>query len=224
MSKISISHEARKLGIFIAYTEVTSIIVRETDNGLEEEMKKIEEKYKGIDIDSLKDDPVVRAYRDFYWKIKIDPTKTRPSGEALRRRIARNGKLPRINNVVDIGNLVSADTMVPIGIYDTARFKYPLVLRLSEGNETFFGIGKKEPEKLDKDIPILVDDEGKVMHIYPYRDSQLTNVINTTENVLIVSAGVMGVPEELVRNATTRVAELLVKYACGKWNGEVTIL
>lgn len=224
MSKISISDEAKRLGIFIAYTEVSGIIVRETDNGLEDEMKKIEEKYKGIDIDSLKDDPVVRAYRDFYWKIKIDPTKTRPSGEALRRRIARNGKLPRINNVVDIGNLVSADTLVPIGLYDTARFKYPIVLTLSKGNEEFLGIGKKEPEKLDEGIPILVDSEGKVMHIYPHRDSQLTNVINTTENVLIVGAGVMGVPEELVRRATTRVAELLVKYASGKWNGEVTIL
>ncbi|QGR19505.1 B3/4 domain-containing protein [Stygiolobus azoricus] len=224
MSKISISDEAKRLGIFIAYTEVSGVIVRETDNGLEDEMKKIEEKYKGIDIDSLKDDPVVRAYRDFYWKIKIDPTKTRPSGEALRRRIARNGKLPRINNVVDIGNLVSADTLVPIGLYDTARFKYPIVLRLSKGNEEFLGIGKKESEKLDEGIPILVDDEGKVMHIYPHRDSQLTNVINTTENVLIVGAGVMGVPEELVRRATTRVAELLVKYASGKWNGEVTIL
>ena len=219
--KIIISDEAKKLGIFISYTEVFGITVKPSDNGLEEEIRKIEGKYKGGNVEALKDDPYVRAYRDFYWKIKIDPTKTRPSGEALRRRIMRNGSLPRINNIVDIGNLVSADTLVPIGIYDIARFKYPITLRLSSGNEVFYGIGKKEPEKLEPNIPILVDSEGKVMHIYPHRDSQLTNVIETTKDVLIIAAGVPGIPKELTEESAKRVAELLVKYVNGKWNGEV---
>ena len=224
MPKIVVSEDARKLGVFISYTEVMNIVVRPTEGELEEEMKRIEEKYKHINPESLKEDPVVRAYRDFYWKINIDPTKTRPSGEALRRRISRNGKLPRINNVVDIGNLVSADTLVPIGIYDESRFKYPITLRLSNGTENFYGIGKKEPEKVAPNIPILVDSEGIVMHIYPHRDSQLTNVIETTKDVLIVGAGVLGVNNDLVKEATKRVAELLVKYANGKWNEEVSIL
>lgn len=30
-------------------------------------------------IETLKDNPTVRAYRDFYWRLGIDPTKTRPS-------------------------------------------------------------------------------------------------------------------------------------------------
>ncbi|MEM2412537.1 MAG: hypothetical protein QW447_02425, partial [Candidatus Bathyarchaeia archaeon] len=43
------------------------------------------------DIEKLKENPVVRAYRDFYWKLGIDPTKTRPSGEALLRRVLHGG-------------------------------------------------------------------------------------------------------------------------------------
>ena len=52
-------------------------------------------------IETLKDHPIVRAYRDFYWKLDIDPTKTRPSGEALLRRVLHGDELPRISTVVD---------------------------------------------------------------------------------------------------------------------------
>ena len=29
-------------------------------------------------LESLKDQPVFRSYRDFFWKVGVDPTKTRP--------------------------------------------------------------------------------------------------------------------------------------------------
>jgi Uncharacterized conserved protein len=48
-----------------------------------------------IDPEKLKEDPVVKSYRSFLWRFGIDPTKVRPSGEALRRRIARGDKLPK---------------------------------------------------------------------------------------------------------------------------------
>jgi DNA/RNA-binding domain of Phe-tRNA-synthetase-like protein len=34
-------------------------------------------------IESLKGEPALRAYRDFFWEIKVDPTKTRSAAEAL---------------------------------------------------------------------------------------------------------------------------------------------
>ncbi|AAY80948.1 B3/4 domain-containing protein [Sulfolobus acidocaldarius] len=218
-----IEDRAKALGIFVAYTEVEDIKFGRSAGELETEIKMVEEKYKNENPEKLKENTIIRAYRDFYWKIGIDPTKTRPSGEALRRRISRNGSIPRINNIVDIGNLVSADTLVPIGIYDKARFQYPIYLKLSSGGELFYAIGRSEPEKIDPNIPILVDSKGVVMHIYPHRDSTLTNVIETTKDVLIVSAGVKGVNEDLVILASKRTAELLVKYANGKWNGDVKL-
>jgi phosphoenolpyruvate synthase (EC 2.7.9.2) len=45
-------------------------------------------------LEGLKEDPVVRAYRDFYWRLGIDPTKVRPSSEALARRAFR-GECPQ---------------------------------------------------------------------------------------------------------------------------------
>ncbi|MCD6591402.1 MAG: hypothetical protein J7K78_00090, partial [Thaumarchaeota archaeon] len=51
-------------------------------------------------LEDLKDEPLIRAYRDFFWRIGIDPTKIRPASEALIRRILSGKGLPRINTLV----------------------------------------------------------------------------------------------------------------------------
>ena len=43
------------------------------------------------EIEKLRDDPDFRAYRDFFWRLGIDPTKNRPAAEALIRRVL-NGR------------------------------------------------------------------------------------------------------------------------------------
>lgn len=219
--QVRVCDDAKKLGIFVAFTEVYSVKTEESNQAIEEELRKVEEKYKNENAELLKDNPIIRAYRDFYWKIGIDPTKIRPSGEALRRRVARNGKLPRINNVVDAGNISSTETLVPIGLYDINKISGNPRIVLSKGNEVFYGIGKQEPEKISPKIPIMVDEENKVMHIYPHRDSVLTNITLDTKNVLVVAAGVPGVEKNLVIRAASLTAELLVKFANGKWDGVV---
>ncbi|BDB97306.1 B3/B4 domain-containing protein [Saccharolobus caldissimus] len=224
MKALNISDEARRLGIFVALTEVVNVTVRHSDHALDEIISKIEEKYKIQDPESLKNDPVVRAYRDFYWRIGIDPTKVRPSGEALRRRVARGSKFPRINTVVDIGNIASIETLVPIGLYDRDKIAGNLHIVLSSGNEQFLGLGGKNIEKLDKGIPILIDDEGKVLHIYPHRDSILTSITLETKNVVIVGAGVPNVDKTLVKRAVDFVVDLLEKITGGKREYETLVI
>ena len=50
---------------------------------------------KRWNLDELKDNQVFRAYRDFFWKVKVDPTKIRPASEALLRRILRGNPCQR---------------------------------------------------------------------------------------------------------------------------------
>ena len=76
-------------------------------------------------IQTLKDNSTVRAYRDFYWKLDIDPTKTRPSGEALLRRALHGNALPRISTVVDAYNLASMRMIIPISGFDRNRLNPP---------------------------------------------------------------------------------------------------
>jgi len=168
--------------------------------------KSLRESYAGDPL-RLKDDDIIRAYRAFFWKYKIDPTKTRPAGEALARRILRGGSIPLINPIVDSGNLASAITFVPIGLYDADKIPGDMVLRLSDGGEVFMPIGGGE-KKLEKGVPILLS-KTLVMHVYPHRDSVVTMVTKNTNNVLAIGAGVKGVPEERVLEAL----KLIVDYA-----------
>ena len=209
-SLIELSRSAKSLGIFVAYTVAWVSNTRHPQDILDTEVRRLlEEIPKAYDLKSLRNDPVVRAYRKFYWRIGIDPTKTRPASEALVRRVLR-GSFPRINPVVDAGNIASVETLVPIGIYDLSRAEPSFKIILSRGGEVFRPIGG-EPERLPPNIPIFIDARGTVMHVYPHRDSIDTMIREDTEEVLIVAAGVPDVPVSTVRKAAVRVAELLVK-------------
>src|SRR3972149_11059421 len=48
-------------------------------------------------LDSVKDVPEIRAYRDFFWRVGIDPTKTRPPPGGLGRRVPGGEPVPQLN-------------------------------------------------------------------------------------------------------------------------------
>ncbi|MEM1628482.1 MAG: phenylalanine--tRNA ligase beta subunit-related protein [Desulfurococcaceae archaeon] len=220
---LEIDEDCRKLGIYVAYTILwIDAPMQLNQYPFETDVKNLLEHVKRTHtIEDLKDNPVVRAYRDFYWRIGIDPTKTRPAGEALVRR-ALKGVFPRINPVVDAGNIASTYTIVPVGIYDLGRVKLPLKITMSKGGEVFKPIGGGV-ELLDKDIPVLIDSENKVMHIYPHRDSVETMVREHTTRILVIAAGVLGVSRELVKKTVEKVAELLNRIGW-KWCNKVVLV
>jgi len=147
---------------------------------------------KRYTLDSVKDDPIFRAYRDFYWRIGIDPTKVRPSSEALVRRILQGKGLPSINPLVDVFNLVSALTGITFSAFDLDRIVGTVRMTWSRAGERFVGIGTGEMELTGREL-VLRDDSGPIS-IYPYRDSERTKTSLETRNVLLVLCGVPGVP------------------------------
>ncbi len=206
---LRVRNDAAQLGIRVAYSASCGKPVAELnpsilDKEVDELLKSLRQRHS---LEMLRDDPVVRAYRDFYWRIGIDPTKTRPSSEALVRRALR-GRWPRINPVVDAGNIASAKYMVPVGIYDMGSFQPPAEIRLSKGDEVFLPIGGRE-ERVSNDVPIMVDSRGIVMHLYPHRDSRYTMVRDTTKRILIVAAGVPRVSVKQLEATVREVQRLL---------------
>ena len=56
------------------------------------------------------------AVRTMYRKVGLDPTKRRPSSEALLRRVLRGEPLPRVNTLVDVCNWCSVELQLPYGL------------------------------------------------------------------------------------------------------------
>jgi len=220
-SLLEIDKSLAPLGVYVAYTVTWSEVGGGTGLDLNAEVggliRYIRSTYT---LEGLKDVPVFRAYRNFFWRIGVDPTKVRPSSEAIVRRCLR-GSFPRIGLVVDVGNIASAYIGVPIGLYDMDRSSPPYILTLTSGGEVFRPIGGGE-EVLPAGVPVLKDSSGRVLHIYPHRDSVETAITERTTKVFVLGAGVPGVERGRVSETVRRVAELLSR-AGWRWCGDVFV-
>lgn len=208
-----------KFKVFLA---VTCVFWLKGKGSAEEFLLEAEEKVRReFRLDKLKDYPRVRALRDFYWRLGIDPTKQRPSSEALVRRVLRGRKIPRINCIVDVGNAVSMVTMVPIGIYDLDKLYPPLRLRFAEEGEVFEPIGGSL-EKLSRGQIVLADAQ-RVVHVFPHRDCDENKVTDETSNILVIACGVPGLEERIIVEAAREVGNRLAKL-CGGISTPVKIV
>ncbi len=164
-------------------------------------------------LDTLKDEPRLRAYRDFFWRMGIDPTKVRPAAEALLRRVLQGRPIPRINTLVDAYNLASMETRIALAALDLARVRGELRMRPARAGETFLGIGMASPLAL-AGTEVVVEDRDQLVAIYPYRDAKASKVTHATRDVLFLVCGVPGIPPEALRQASDVTAEFVTRF-CG---------
>jgi DNA/RNA-binding domain of Phe-tRNA-synthetase-like protein len=169
------------------------------------------------DLYTVKDHPTFRAYRDFFWSIKIDPTKIRPAAEALIRRILAGKTLPRINTLVDAYNLASIKTRIALATFDADKLDGELLMRFAEEGEQFSGIGMEKPLML-KGGKIVVSDKEKLVAIYPYRDADNTKVTEKTKNIMMVVCGVPSVHKQDLEKASDVAQEYVTRF-CGGTKG-----
>ena len=140
----------------------------------------------------------VTAVRTMYKRIGLDPTKTRPSSEALLRRVRRGDPLPRINAMVDVCNWCSLEFQLPYGLYDASHIAGDIELRLGRPGESYAGIRKDDVNVAGR--MTLADERGAFGN--PTSDSARTIVTTaTTSAVLVIFA-----PREL---ASSRLLEVL---------------
>lgn len=120
--------------------------------------------------------------RAMYRAVGIDPTRRRPSSEALLRRVLRGEPLPRINSLVDICNWCSLEFQLPYGLYDADRIQGPIELRLGREGEQYAGIRKDAVHVAGR--LALVDALGAFGN--PSSDSARTMVVPGATRVLVV--------------------------------------
>ena len=212
-----VSEEAKELGAFLWVGEVEGLTIPKVSEKLDMEvLKGIEQVQQKYQLETLKDEPSIRALRDFFWKVDIDPTKKRPSSEALIRRILQKGEIPRIHPAVDAGNLASFSTHVPIGLFDRNKISSHIILRRAKEGEIFEAIGGKDFSMSGKEVVLVDQGDEHLIHQFPYRDCRRTSIQLKTSRVLIVACGVPGLQDESVKGAGQRCARLMVSCLGGR--------
>ncbi len=120
--------------------------------------------------------------RKLYKSFKIDPTKHRPSSEALWRRFKRKGDFPQVNPFVDLLNLLSLKHQISCGLYDIDKIKGEIVITLGEDEDHYQGIRKNNINLKGKIV--LKDEKGAFGN--PSADSLRTSVNEYSKNILII--------------------------------------
>ncbi len=154
--------------------------------------------------------PQILATRAAYKALGKDPARYRGSAEALLRRVIAGKGLPQINAVVDIINLVSVESRLPIGLYDLAHVQGDIVFRAGRAGETYKGIGKYDLNL--EGLPVFCDALGP--HGSPTSDSERTMVTSETKQVLAIIFSFGG--KEGLDRWTQRMSELFQRFAAGQ--------
>jgi DNA/RNA-binding domain of Phe-tRNA-synthetase-like protein len=117
-----------------------------------------------------------------YKRVGLDPTKTRPSSEALLRRVRKGDTLPRINSMVDVCNWCSLEFQLPYGLYDASKIDGDVELRIGRAGESYAGIRKDEVHVEGRIA--LADAAGPFGN--PTSDSARTMVTTATTRAMLV--------------------------------------
>jgi DNA/RNA-binding domain of Phe-tRNA-synthetase-like protein len=156
----------------------------------------------------LESAPIVTT-RSAYKVLGKDPARYRGSAEALLRRVIAGKGLPKIHAVVDVINLVSVESRLPIGLYDLAHVNGDIVFRAGREGETYKGIGKYDLNL--EDLPVFADAMGP--HGSATSDSERTMVTLETKKVIAIIVSFGGA--DGLEKWTERMGELLKLYAAG---------
>jgi len=151
---------------------------------------------------------VITTTKDAYRKLGKDPSRYRPSAEALTRRIVQGKGLYRVNNIVDALNIISIKHGYSIGGYDHDKLDLPVELGIGEAGEPYETIGRGELNI--EQMPVLRDASGAFGS--PTSDSRRTMVRDSTRSFLMMFFDFQ--PAGLLEHVMQDTEHVLRKY-CG---------
>ncbi len=180
--------------VLTAHFVLKGASVRTSSPGLREEIARRVGDLRSAYSQPAQASGILAPSRRLYHALGIDPSKKRPSSEALVRRVIQGKELYEVNTAVDAGNLTSLLHMRCVGLYDADRIRphivagdsgeqtSRLVLRLGTGDEGYDGIRKDRIHLAGR--PGLFDTEGPFGN--PSADSNRAMVTLETTRLLYV--------------------------------------
>ncbi|WP_326594762.1 B3/B4 domain-containing protein [Streptomyces sp. NBC_01803] len=156
-------------------------------------------------------DPLLASWQTVYRAFGTNPRRFRPSMDALARRLARSGRLPRVSAAVDTYNVVSAAHHIPAGAFDLTAVRGDIELRFAAPGDAFTPLG--EPDTVEDARPgevVYADAGGVLTRHWNHRDSDRTKVMPGSRDVVFLLEAVdPDTGRKVLEQAADRLAELL---------------
>lgn len=155
--------------------------------------------------------PEIQAWRRAFARMGSPPTRYRCAAESLLRRFRRDGALPRLHPLVDLGNALSLGYAVPVAVLDLDRIDGDLTVRPATGTETYLTLGGEEEHPEPGEL-VFADEAGHAhSRRWTHRQSGASAVRAETAEVLVVIEAMHEGGAETVPRMLTELAAALAE-------------
>jgi DNA/RNA-binding domain of Phe-tRNA-synthetase-like protein len=134
-------------------------------------------------LEDIRNSEQIQAIKQGYKKLGKDPSRFRPSSDALWRRVVKGKGLYQINALVDLNNYLSLKYKMPYGSYDLNNVSGDIILTKGGQGQTYKGIGKDAINI--ENMLVLADDNGPFGS--PTSDSTKAMIQDDTSHAIIVA-------------------------------------
>lgn len=160
--------------------------------------------------------PSIAAWRRAFTQFGVKPTQYRAAAEALLRRLSKQGDIPSINSLVDVGNLISIRYAMPVAVFDQETIARPTTVQFAKGNERFTDLGSSETIHPVPGEVVFVDEDNVVSaRRWCWRQSAQSATGPATVDALIVIEGHHETAADEIEAALTDIETLLARYQPG---------
>lgn len=162
------------------------------------------------------------AWRNVFRSFGVDPTQIRSACEALLRRLTKQGDIPSINLLVDIGNLVSIRYAIPVAIVDRRAATGTILVHFADGTERFTNLGTDEVVHPDVGEVIFSDEAGLAFaRRWCWRQSDQSAAREDTTDIIVTVEAHHTYAQQDVKAAIQDLIGLLQNYAGGDVHSEI---
>lgn len=198
-------------GVVVAHGVANGPSPPELDELLREAEQSVRDR---LTLDNLIENPRIGAWRDAYRSFGAKPSEYRSSIEAMARRALRGDRLPSINALVDIGNVVSLRHLLSAGGHAIDVLTGDIELRFARGSEVFVPFGTTTPEHPLAGEVIFTEGETVLTRRWTWRQAHHTLTLPDTTAIEFNVDGLPPVGRGEVETACEELAGLVQRF-CG---------
>lgn len=152
-------------------------------------------------------------WRKIFKQTGTDPSRYRPSAEALYRRIKKGQFLEPVNSGVDINNFLSLKYAIPFGLYDKAKLNGQLSVMIGKENDHYSGLNGRTINLAN--ILHTADENGPFGS--PYVDSTRSPISEATTDAIQLVYLLPSVENNEAKKMLESVASMFVQINGGSF-------
>jgi len=213
----TIADAVRALGVKCAVFILINVENRAIDREFEEVKTQLtREILTDLSLTKIVTDPILQGFRQLHEAVECSNKKYVASPETLLKGLLQTGRLPHINLLVDIYNLISIKTRLSLGAHDVAAVCGNIHLRLTTGEEHFWPLGSEVPKPVGRGEYAYVDDENNILCRLEVRQADRTKIRLDTTNCICIVQGNPATESEYLRTTTEELITLMQRFCGGQ--------